>query len=50
MSNEEKALMLLRKILDRGHRQESMITDTTWSVPIELIWEIERFLEEEKNV
>ena len=45
MSNLEEAVGLLREILGHGHRVDNPLTDSSWSVPIELKWKIEKFVE-----
>lgn len=46
MSKLEKAVGLLREVLGHGYRVDNPITDSSWSVPIELKWKIESFIEE----
>lgn len=45
MSNLEEAAGLLREVLGHGYRVDSPITDSSWNVPIELKWKIEKFIE-----
>lgn len=39
------AIKLLKEVDSRGYRQEGLLVETSWSVPIEVLWHIEGFLE-----
>lgn len=41
-----KAIQLLKEVDSKGYRQEGLLIDTSWSMPIEVLWHIESFLEE----
>jgi hypothetical protein len=40
-----RAVELLMETRDKGWKQENAIVDTSWGIPIETLWDIERFLE-----
>jgi hypothetical protein len=42
----DKAIELLKAVLDKGYKSEGLLTDSTWNISIELKWEIERFIQE----
>lgn len=40
-----EAVEALLKVKDTGWRQENVFVDTTWAIPIETLWAVEKFLE-----
>lgn len=39
------AIKILKEVDSRGHRQDGLLVDTYWAVPIEVLWHVEGFLE-----
>lgn len=46
MSKLAEAVGLLREVLGHGYRVDSPLTDSSWNIPIELKWKIEKLVEE----
>lgn len=44
-----EAVRLLKKVDSKGYRQEGLLIDTSWAMPIEVLWQIEGFLEKYKS-
>jgi len=50
MNNENEAIELLIRIAVDGHKEgPDSIVDTDWVIPMELKWDIEKFLETVDN-
>ena len=41
-----EAIGLLKEVDCRGYRQEGLLVDTSWSIPIEVLWHVEGFLKQ----
>ena len=42
---EDMAIGLLHEVLKQGYKEENSLTDSSWNIPIELKWRIEKFVQ-----